>query len=286
MGRDHFSRRVRADLCLGGLVLLIFLGGTPLFARGRSSGRSMVGRVRSILAKQKQRSVQELQAEFSAAQAAYSQAETQLTTASPALQAAKSGLETAREREAAKETELHEAARQHHELEAKLVAAQTPDSPVGKAQTDLLNAELALDQEVHRVLSLPPHPLEATEADRAKERLQLTVEQKNRLKMDTQYEQAAQKVEALRAHLHEQCRLLFESDAAWQKSHETRQGLTQDLKSLEENRKSAAVEVAKYLKEVKMAQLLMARSRLIIQASSTQLSTLGATPKAAAPAKQ
>jgi len=267
------------------LIISAILFWTPTVGQcGRSSTRGIMRRVRAIQAKQKQKSVQTLQAELSAAQNALSQAETEFSSASPALQAAKSELDTAKERVDAKEKELHDAMKKHHELEAQLMASQTPDSPVGKAQTQLNAAEVDLDAQVHRILSLPPHTNAVTEADRAQEWLELSDSQKHRLKEDASYHAAFEKVEAMRTHLAEQRKLLFENDPGWKASHDERQGLSQDLKALEENRKTAAMEVAVNLKKVKAAQAMMVNAQQVIMISTSQLKALGASPKT--PAKK
>jgi len=271
-----------AAICL--LVGFVFMAETPAMAGRGGSSRGAMSRIRAMQAKQKQQAVQTLQAELAAAQTLLSKAEAELSTVGPALQAAKSQLETAKEREAAKQKESHEAAQKHHELEETLLAAQGPETPVGKAQNELTSAQLMLDQVIHSILSLPAHPAGVTESDLANERLNLKAEQKDRLKRDSTYQQAVEKVEALKSHVNEQRKKLFEQDSGWKESHETRQAIAQELKALEENRKSAASEVAQNLRQFKMAQSAMTGAQQVIMASSTQLSALGSAPKA--PAKK
>jgi len=276
------SKLLPAVICL--LTGFVFLTETPaVVARGRSS-RGAVSRMRSMQAKQKKQTVQTLQAELAAAQALLSKAEAELSTVGPALQAAKSQLETAKEREAAQQKKSHEAAQKHHELEEKLLAEQGPDTPVGKAQSELASAQSTLDQVIHGILSLPAHPAGVTESDLANERLNLKAEQKDRLKKDTAYQQAVEKVEALRSHVNEQRRKFFEQNSEWKESHESRQTIAQELKALEENRKSAASEVAQEMRQFKVAQSAMANAQQIIMVSSIQLSALGSAPKAPATA--
>lgn len=277
ISRSFQFRTLPVTCLLFAAVTFAFLPG-PAFAL-RPSMRSIYNNARSQQNQQKQQLVKKLQAELSAARTSLSQAESQLATAAPALQAAKSALETAKERETAKEKESHEAAKQQHELEQKLLAAQGADSPIVVTQKELEQAQAILDQEVHRILSLPDHAAGATEADRARERLSLTAEQKERLKNAPGYVQAAAKVDALRVHLADQQKALFENDATWKEGHARRQTLAQDLKSMEENHKSAATDIARHTKEVKASQGIILSAQQIIQSASSQLTALGSAPK-------
>lgn len=282
-----FRFDLKKFLLCGILGFLLVPGlGTPssAMAQGRSA-RSALNRMRAVQAAQKKQTVSALQAELAAAQSALSQAESQLATTGPALQSAKSQLDTAKEREAAKEKETHEAAKKHRALEEQLLAAQAPETPVGKARAQLEQAQLELDRVVHQVLSLPDHPAGVTEADRSNERLKLTEAQKTRLKADTGYLQATEKMAAMKAQLHEAEQQLLTNDASWKESHAERQALTQDLKALEENRKAAAAEVAVNLKQFKAAQQVAANAQNVVTASSNQLKALGAQPQASAAKK-
>lgn len=248
--------------------------------------RGALSRARAMQAAQKKQTVQELKAELQAAQTTFSQAESALATSSASLQTAKSQLDSARERYDAGEKEAHEAGKAQKSLEEKLIASQSPDSPVGKIQSQLVAAQLDLDKEIHRVLSLPDHPAGVTEADRAAERLKFSESQKSRLKGDAGFVSATAKVDALHEQLKDAHKTLFESDAGWKEAHETRKGLTQDLKAMEENRKAAAAEVAQHTKQVKTAQATAGAARQVIMNATMQLTSLGEKVPAAPPAKK
>ena len=81
------------------------------------------------------------------------------------------------------------------EIEARLIAEQGTDSELVRPSIRLIRCA-AIDREVHRVLSLPPHGGTLSAADYAHEVAMLTPAQKEQLNKDGQFREATEKLKA------------------------------------------------------------------------------------------
>jgi chromosome segregation ATPase len=228
-----------------------------------------------------------LQKQVAEAQTFLGQAESELATATSDVQTNKGQVEAAREQLNANEKETQAATKQLHEVEAQVLAAQPPDSAYGKAQQQLDDAHLKLDQVIHQVLpELPAHPENATEQDRSTERSRLTLSQKAKLKASAEYTEATKNVAAANDQLSQVRKTALEADPAWTQAHEARQALIADGKTLEGNAKTAGAAYTASQKKFKVLNDRVTSARRMVAEGTQHLAALGAKPEApAAPAK-
>lgn len=246
---------------------------SPAFAQ---NARGAVKKFRAMQAAQKQQMIKQLQSQLSVAQKTSSQAEAELANVTPSLSSAESRLRTIQDEVARKEKQRVEATQRLRTLEEKLLAAQPPESPSAKVETQLLNAQKSLHAEVHRILSLPEHAIEDRTAHLSHEYLKLSESQKSRLKADKQYSQQTENINVLKEQIKKGHRQLFEANPEWKKLEATRDGIIEEQKAANEDFKNAKIEVARNLKKVRSAQAALLSAKQVIQATSSQLNILGA----------
>ncbi len=164
------------------------------------------------------------------------------------------------------------------EIEARLLAEQGSDSEVVRAQAKVEAARAAIDREVHRVLSLPPHDGTPTSAECAHEIAMLSPDQKERLDGDASFSEAIAK---LRAAVQEVARVrqaLFETDPDWvaarDKAVKAKQAQTQGNRDLD---KVTGVGRLSLNLELHGAQELAAEARAVIAAGRAAIRSLGAS---------
>jgi hypothetical protein len=162
-------------------------------------------------------------------------------------------------------------------IEAELIAKQESDSELVQAQADVDAMRAALDGEVHRVLSLPPHEDAPGSADYAHEIAMLSPGQKEKLDADGPFRAAAEKLRAAVQKVGRARQALFEKDPDWvaarDKAAKARQEQTQADRDL-----GKVTGVAKLGRKLDLydVQNLAAQAREIIAAGRAALRSLGA----------
>ncbi len=265
-----------SQFTIAAALLAGLLSDAPAFAQSSRSGRSMMRRVQAMQKAQKQQSIQALQSQYAAAQKVLAQAQTEMASSGTALQSAESHLQVIEDQEAAKVRELAAATQSQRQVEERLIAAATPDSPVARALADLAEARHALQIEARRVLSLPAGT--ASDDAAALELMKLTSEQRLRLKADSGYQQAEDQVEMRQRQLREAEQRLFESQPDWVQAHARHQSQVEELKTIKGELKEAQANLGRDRQQARRAQTAFMSAQQVMQSTSTQLTALGAKP--------
>lgn len=169
-------------------LVLVDAVSTEALARGRGHhrGRSSA----AAAAARKKQMIQTIQNQVAIARQVLAAAESQAAMSEKELSAARERITAARSEIEAAGSEERNAREELREIESSILGDQGPESPLGKAQAAIDEAQQAIDRELHRVVSLPEHALKLTAADRAADARLLSASDKETLRNDGQYQSA------------------------------------------------------------------------------------------------
>jgi hypothetical protein len=100
-------------------------------------------------------------------------------------------------------------------IEDHLLGRQSASSDVGKAKARVSALRKEVDQQMHRVLSLPPHATPPTELDYVRETSNLTKEQQEALAGDGRFQESVQELVKATQKLVAAKHALFEKNEKW-----------------------------------------------------------------------
>lgn len=271
------GRRVfRLAVLFAASISLVLTLPQPSWARG-----SITSRVRRVVAAQRQQTISALQKQLAEARQVLAKAESQMTMTAGELQAAQSTLQSIKRQTEADENESRDAIRKLRNLEGKVLAAQGPGSELAQAQSQLEQAQLALDKTVHEILSLPVPPDSRTEAERLQERGQFSAEQKARLNSSPQYQEAVKNVSAAAAQVAAVRHQVLEKDPEWKQAFDARQAAEQSVHAHSIDQRRAGQHAVQERTELRTAAELAAQARQVIAECEARLAALGAKPSTA-----
>ncbi len=227
---------------------------------------------------QRQTAINSIRAQIAVAEEVLESAVSRQEMSERKLQAAQQRIVEARtaiDGAVAQQVESNEAMR---EIEDRFVAEQGSGSEFMQAQAKVDATRAAIDREVHRVLSLPPHAGTPTSAAYAHEIAMLSPDQKEKLDKDGLFVEATAK---LKAAVHEMARVRqasFEKAPDWvaarNKALQAEQAQTQADRDLD---KVTGVGQLSPKLELHGAQNLAAQARAVIAAGRAALRSLGAS---------
>ena len=231
-----------------------YFGGDGWYSAGYSYDSS---------AYQQQMAIQSIRAQIEAAEGVLQDAVSQAEIRKSEREAAQQRITEARaaiDRTAAEQLAINQALRA---IEAKLLAEQESDSEVARAEARLKEMEVALDREMHRVLSLPEHATTPTAADYAREFSMLLPHQKAKLHQDPLAHRAIENLKAVAEDAVRARKALFEKDPAWSAAKDA---------ALKARREHA--QANRDLSEIESAESLAAQARKTIAAGKAALRSL------------
>jgi hypothetical protein len=168
------------------------------------------------------------------------------------------------------------------EIETRLLAEQGSDSECVQAQAKAEAMRAAIDREVHRVLSLPPHAGTPTPADYTHELAMLSPDQKEKLDGDALFLEAIAKLRAAMQEVARARQALFEKNPDWvvarDKAVKAKQAQTQADRDL--GKVTGVGQLSRKL-ELHDAQALAAQARAVIAAGRAAIRSLGESVPAA-----
>ncbi len=164
---------------------------------------------------QRQAIISGIRAQIAAAEEVLESAVSRQEVAEKELQAAHERMVKAREAIDSAVAEQVESNKTMREIEDRVIAAQGSGSVVVQAQARVDAMRAALDQEVHRVLALPPYAGTPTGADYAHELAMLSPAQKEELGRDDQFIEATRKLKTAVQEATRARQALFEKDPEW-----------------------------------------------------------------------
>ena len=139
-------------------------------------------------------------------------------------------------------------------------------------------AREALDKELHRALSLPPHAGEVTAAKYAREMAGLSPSQRESLDADPSFQQALRALREAGQNLVRAKQALFENDPRWREAKQAASRAENKKRGADRNIVRDARGSSVPRRERNTAQDLAAQARLTIAAGKTVLRQLGAAP--------
>ena len=164
------------------------------------------------------------------------------------------------------------------EIETRLLAEQGSGSEFIQAQAKAEAMRAAIDREVHRVLSLPPHAGTPTSADYAHELAMLSPDQKEKLDGDALFLEAIAKLRAAMQDVARVRQASFEKDPDWvvarDKAAKAKQAQTQADRDL--GKDTGLGQLSRKL-QLHEAQALAAQARAVIAAGRAAIRSLGAS---------
>lgn len=169
-------------------LILVNSVSTEALARGRSHhrGRSSA----AAAAARKKQMIQSIQNQVAVARQVLAAAESQTAMSEQELGAVRERLVAARSEIEAAGSEERKAREELREIESSILSDQGPESPSGKAQAAVDEAQQALDRQLHRLVSLPEHAAELTAADRSADARLLSASDRGTVRNDAQYQSA------------------------------------------------------------------------------------------------
>ena len=182
-------------------------------ARGRSHNRGRSSA--AAAAARKKQTIQTIQNQVATARQVLAAAESQAAMSEKELSVVRERIAAARSEIEAAGSAEREAIAELRELESDIVEAQGADSPLGKAQAAIDDAQVSLDWELHRVLSLPGHTGTPTAADRSAEARSLSATQRDALRKDVEYQLALERVASAKRNLAQIREDVFKRNPEW-----------------------------------------------------------------------
>ncbi len=244
--------------------------------RGHRNNRrasAMAQAQRNEAIKNIQQQVAAAQRVLSSAQFQASMSQTQVSEAMSKINKISSDIEVAHD-------DVQQASKALREIEAEIIAEQTPDSEYGKTKAAFDEAQRASHLIIHRLAGLSG-TIEATESrsgllDVAK----LNPEQQAAIEADSAYQSAERSFKVAADNLSRLRKKLFESDSDWTAGQ--RELLDAKSRSSEDTRQvtSVGLEARRDKRQLNQAQQLVWEARRVIAQGEARLRQLGAKPLA------
>lgn len=258
----------------------LFLSTDNVIARGRGS----YGRIAAAAAKaQRARLISSVQQQVVNAQQILQKAESQSQMTQAELNAANTKLSGIREDIGNTQHDVVEAAKTLRDIEAELIAQQTPDSEYGKALATADEVKNDVHLTIHRVLNLPMQELKPGLDPRKEDLKQLTITQMSTLQDNQSYidsdmslKDAIQKVSHFR-------QKLFQDDSEWVAAHEDLVNANHDKRDGEKERRMTGSSAAGKRQELQNVNNVVQTARSIIAQGEYRLRQLGASVPQAKP---
>ena len=270
--RQRRGRPFTATLVIAVLLTGVFATDADAAKRRRHSSR----RPSATTQAQKNQAIKSIQQQVAAAQGVLSAAQSQTTMSQSQVSEAMSKLKKIRSDIEVAHDDVQQASKSLREIEAEIVAEQTPESEYGKAKTAFDDAQHASHLIIHRLAGLPG-TIDANESRSGLDHLSgLTAEQQKELEADTAYQTAERQLQLAASTLKELRQKLFESDSDWTAGQ--RELLDAKQRSSEETRqvKSVGLESLRDQQQLNHAQQVAMEARRVIAQGEVRLRQLGA----------
>jgi|GEM_PF-5633759 chromosome segregation ATPase len=274
--RTSCARSVRRILVQGILCAAVLWTLQPCcFAQYRSALRMIRSRARQSQTEQRRETISALQSQLRAAQQELREAQSQLTAAQSEVQLARSQLDSAKKREAEQAKALQEASHALKALEDKIIASQSPETPLGRALNFQSETEQQLIAELKRALGKNASIGDQESFDFSKEYLKLTPAQRDQLKQDASFQSTQRRFDGAKYDVEHFKKQLFEVHPAWKSAQQSVRSAGEELKEAQAARKSAASDLAVAMRNLTRIRASAAMAQSAVNQLSTQLSSMG-----------
>lgn len=255
-------------------------------ARGRHHKSSA-----AAAAAKKKQMIDTVQKQLAVARRVLAQAESQASFSGQELAAAKKELDAARDEIEAAGSEERQAREERRNIESKLLADQGPESPLGKAQSAVDEAYLAVDRELHRAVSLPEHGDKLTVADRSADASLLSADDKEALQSDAQFQAARDKLAAAKRSVTQARQDLLTNSPEWTAATKALTEAHEKETDLKQDANPEAARVVSKKRDLRTAEEVAAAARMTIARGEAMLRNLGvkdvgSTPKSTSQPKK
>ncbi len=268
--RGSLIRPVIAFVC----AAAILMGSDDATARGRSNySRSAAAAARA----QRARMISSLQQQVVNARQILQKAESQSQMTQAELNAASSKLSGIREEIDNTQHDAVKVAKTLHDIEAELIAHQSPDSEYGKAQATADEVKNEVHLTIHKVLNLPMHELKPGTDPRKEDLKQLTITQLSTLQENPSYIDAEKSLKDAIQNASRVRQKLLQADSEWVAAHEDLVNANHDKRDGEKERRLTGSAAAGKKQELQNVNSVAQTARAIIARGEYQLRQLGAS---------
>lgn len=234
----------------------------------RRSGQNAYAAQRNRLIGQIRTQVDSARKVLATAQSKTKMSEADLKSAREKLDEARSAIDKA-------EQEHREAGGSLRRIESEILAAQGPDSELGKARAKVDALRAALDRELHRVVKLPEHPAAPSEVDVARDMILLGDADREALRTDRPFQEASARLEEAKREYSRIRTRLLESSPDWVAAAKTAQEARQKESQARKDAAAAAGPSRAANRELRTQKQLATEAQAVVAQGEAALRRLG-----------
>jgi chromosome segregation ATPase len=219
--------------------------------------------------------IQTIENQVAVARQVLAAAESQAAMSEKELSVVRERITAARSEIEAAGSEEHKAREELREVESGILSDQGPESPLGKAQAAIDEAQQTLDRELHRVVSLPEHAVKLTAADRSADARLLSASDRETLRNDSQYQSALGRLEGAKRNYAQLREDLLKRNPEWVAASKAVAEAHRKESKLKQDSNSGVLPAMPAKRSLRTSQEVAAAARATIAQGEAMLRQLG-----------